>query len=86
MGDFEDNIFLKAAMGGKIQIPKTSSSSTITSTSTSSASSSPGQRSKAKPKKANASHGKYSNLEDQLILKAVEVKGRDWRAVLAFLK
>lgn len=28
----------------------------------------------------------YSKLEDQLILKAAELKGRDWRAVLAFLK
>ncbi|KAJ7386459.1 hypothetical protein OS493_008588 [Desmophyllum pertusum] len=38
------------------------------------------------PRKPNAPHRKYSKLEDQLILKAVELKGRDWRAVLAFLK
>ena len=34
----------------------------------------------------NATHHKYSKLEDHLKLKAVELKGRDWRTVLAFLK
>ena len=34
----------------------------------------------------NATHRKYSKLEDQLTLKAVELRGRDWRTVLAFLK
>ena len=43
-------------------------------------------RAKLQPKRGNATHHKYSKLEDYLILKAVELKGRDWRTVLAFLK
>ena len=91
MVDNTDNIFLKAAFGGKILIPKnpTSISGSIASstcTSTLSGSSSSSRKSKERPRKPNASHRKYSKLEDQLILKAVELKGRDWRAVLAFLK
>ena len=42
-------------------------------------------RVKLQPKRGNATQ-KYSKLEDYLILKAVELKGRDWRTVLAFLK
>ena len=37
-------------------------------------------------KETHTAHHKNSKLDDQLILKAVELKGRDWRAVLAFLK
>ena len=29
---------------------------------------------------------KYSEREDMIIVKAVEMKGHDWRAVLIFLK
>ena len=29
---------------------------------------------------------KYSEREDMIIVKAVEMKGRDWRAVLTFMK
>ena len=90
MGD-RDNIFLKAAFGGKIQIPKNLSSTSnsigsSTCTNTLSGSSSSSRKSKEIPRKPNAPHRKYSKLEDQLILKAVELKGRDRRAVLAFLK
>ena len=99
MGDFSDNIFLRAAFGGAIEIPVTTSSSnprTSTCTSVSGAttfSDAPQSytrngkaREKLQPRRRNATHRKYSNLEDHLILKAVELKGRDWRAVLAFLK
>ena len=34
--------------------------------------------------KPNAPHRKYRKLVDQLVLKAIELKGRDWKAVLAF--
>ena len=99
MGDFSDNIFLRAAFGGAIEIPvTTSSSSPSTSTCTSAsgaatfsdASQSYTRKGKARaklqPRRRNATHRKYSKLEDHLILKAVELKGRDWRTVLAFLK
>ena len=99
MGDFSDNIFLRAAFGGAIEIPVTTSSSnprTSTCTSASGAatfSDAPQSytrkgkaRAKLEPRKRNATHRKYSKLEDHLILKAVELKGRDWRTVLAFLK
>lgn len=82
-------IFLRAAFGGEIQTPITTSSarpSTSTFTSSMSGVESSTSRSKASHRKPNAAHRKYSKLEDQLILKAVELKGRDWRAVLAFLK
>ena len=95
MGDFSDNIFLRAAFGGAIEIPETTSSC------------SPRLRvpvrepqalrhfqmhrkalhaKKLQLKRGNATHHKYSKLEDYLILKAIELKGRDWRTVLAFLK
>ena len=99
MGDFSDNIFLRAAYGGSIEIPETTSSSspsTSTCVSTSSAATFPGApqsftnkgkgRAKLQPRRCKATHRKYSKLEDHLILKAVELKGRDWRTVLAFLK
>ena len=99
MDDFSENIFLRAAFGGSIEIPvTTSSSSPSTSTCTSASSAATfsdapqGSRSKGKgraklqPRRRNATHQKYSKLEDHLILKAVELKGRDWRTVLAFLK
>ena len=100
MGDFSDNIFLRAAFGGDIEIPvTTSSSSPSTSTCTSASgaatfSDAPQSytrkgneaRAKFQPRRRNATHRKYSKLEDHLILKAVELKGRDWRTVLAFLK
>ena len=84
MGDLRDNVFLRAAFVRKIAIPTTSS----TFTSSMSVVESSTRRSKEKPlqTKPNAAHRKYSKLEDQLILKAVEPKGHDWRAVLAFLK
>ena len=100
MGDFSDNIFLRAAFEGDIEIPvTTSSSSPSTSTCTSASgaatfSDAPQSytrkgneaRAKLQPRRRNATHRKYSKLEDHLILKAVELKGRDWRTVLAFLK
>ena len=99
MDDFSDNIFLRAAFGGSIEIPVTTSSSspsTSTCTSASSAatfsdapqgSTSKGKgRAKLQPRGRNATHHKYSKLQDHLILKAVELKGRDLRTVLAFLK
>jgi len=99
MGDFSDNIFLRAAFGGAIEIPETTSSScpststctsasgTATSSDTPQSSTRKGKaRLKLQPKRGNATHHKYSKLEDYLILKAVELKGRDWRTVLAFLK
>ena len=99
MGDFSDNIFLRAAFGGAIEIPATSSSSNPSASTCTSASgaakfsdapqssTSKGKdRAKLQPRTRNATHHKYSKLEDHLILKAVELKGRDWRTVLAFLK
>ena len=88
MDDLTDNIFLRAAMAGEIQIPRTTSSARPgTSTFTSTMSSVESCTSKGKGRrKPNAANRKYSKLEDQLILKAVELKGRDWRAVLAFLQ
>ena len=99
MGDFSDNIFLRAAFGGAIEIPATSSSSNPSASTCTSASgaatfsdapqssTSKGKgRAKLQPRRRNATHHKYSKLEDHLILKAVELKGRDWRTVLAFLK
>ena len=99
MGDFSDNIFLRAAFGGAIEIPVTTSSSSPRKSTCASASgaapfsdapqTSPRKRkrrAKLQPRRRNAPHRKYSKLEDHLILKAVELKGRDWRTVLAFLK
>ena len=99
MGDFSDSIFLRAAFGGAIEIPvTTSSSSPSTSTRASASGSAPFSdapqtssrkrkgRAKLQPRRRNATHRKYSKLEDHLILKGVELKGRDWRTVLAFLK
>ena len=37
-------------------------------------------------KRSGEAPAKYSKLEDHLILKPVQLKGRDWRTVLAFLK
>ena len=100
MGDFSDNIFLRAAFGGDIEIPvTTSSSSPSTSTCTSASGAATfldtpqsytrkgnEARAKLQPRRRNTTHRKYSKLEDHLILKAVELKGRDWRTVLAFSK
>ena len=90
MGDLTDNIFPRAAFGGEIQIPRTTGSarpSTSTCTSSMSGVESSTRRSKEPlQRKPNAAHRKYSKLEEQLILTAVELEGRDWRAVLAFLK
>ena len=99
MGDFSDNIFLRAAFGGCIEIPVTTSSSSAsmsTCTSASSAatfsdapqgSTSKGKgRAKLQPRGRNATHHQYSKLEDHLILEAAELKGGDWLTVLAFLK
>ena len=99
MGDFSDNIFLKAAFGGAIEIPLTTSSSNPSMSTCLSASgtatfsdalqsyTSKGKAQvKLQPRRHNATHRKYSKLENHLILKAVELKGRDWRTVLAFLK
>ena len=99
MGDFSDNIFLRAAFGGAIEIPVTTSSSSPTTSTCTSASGAATfsdapqsytrkgkARAKLQPRRRNATHRKYSKLEDHLILKAVELKGRDWRTVLAFLK
>ena len=98
MGDFSDNIFLRAAFRGAIEIPvTTSSSSPSTSTCTSASgaatfsdapqsSTRKGKaRAKLQPRRRNATHRKYSKLEDHVILKTVELKGRDWRTVLAFV-
>lgn len=93
MEDFGENIFLKAAFGGKIQQPTMSSrtsistsnfTSTLTGSSATSSSRMPSK--KSGQRKPNVPRHTYSKMEDQLILKAVELCGRDWRAVLAFLK
>ena len=100
MGDFSDNIFLRAAFGvGDIEIPVTTSSSSPSTSTCASASgaatfsdapqTSTGKRKcreMLQPRRRNANNRKYSKLEDHLILKAVELKGRDWRTVLAFFK
>ena len=87
MGDFSDNIFLRAAFGGDIEIPvTTSSSSPSTSTCTSASgaatfSDAPQSytrkikvRPKLPPGGRNATHHKYSKLEGHLILKAIELE------------
>ena len=93
MEDFGENIFLKAAFGGKIRQPTTSSRTSIrtsyfTSTLPGSSATSSSHRpsKKSGQRKHNAPRHTYSKMEDQLILKAHELCGRDWRAVLAFLK
>ena len=99
MGDFSDNIFLRAAFGGAIEIPVTTSSPSPRSSTCASASGAASfsdapqtstrkrkRRAKLQPRRRNAPHRKYSKLEDHLILNAVELKGQDWRTVLAFLK
>ena len=87
MGDFSDNIFLRAAFEGDIEIPvTTSSSSPSTSTCTSAsgaatfsdAPQSYTRKGKVRPKLPpggrNATHHKYSKLEGHLILKAIELE------------
>ena len=99
MGDFSDNIFLRAAYGGAIEIPVTTSSSSPSTSTCASASgevtfsdapqsfTSKGKgQAKLQPRRYNATHRKYSKLEDHLILKAAGLNERDWRTVLAFLK
>ena len=86
MEDFEGNIFfLRAAFGGEIQFPEAMTNTAIISTGDSSSSSKSKKNKKEtpRPRKQNASHCRF---EDQLILKSVQLKRRDWRAVLAFLK
>ena len=83
--DWKDNIFLRAAFGGEIEMPASPRTSTSSTTSSSTDTSKSAQKGKAL-RKRNAPHKKYSKLEDHLIIRAVELNGRDWRAVLAFLK
>ena len=98
-GNFWDNIFLRAAFRGATEIPVTTSrSSPRTSTCANVSGAAPFSDApqisiskrkglaKLQPRRRNAPHRKYSKLEDHLILNAVELKGQDWRTVLAFLK
>lgn len=91
MDDLKDNIFLRAAFGGEIQMLRTSSSpnprkSTLTNTTSDVERTSRKGKEKPVRRTPNAAHRKYSKLEDLLMLKAVKLKGRKWRAVLKFLK
>ena len=82
-----DNIFLRAAFGGEIQIPSTSRSPSPRLNISAVSSSDTMEKRKGKTlRRPNAPHHKYNALEDSLILRGVKLKGRDWRAVLAFLK
>ena len=45
-----------------------------------------GKSGKKKKQGINAEDHTRSKLEDHLIIRAAELNGRDWRAVLAFLK
>ena len=73
--EFKDNIFLKAALTGKIESPSGPSTQSLNNAS----------KQKA-PTKRKRTKNKDSELEDFIIVKAVEMKGRDWRAVLTFMK
>ena len=87
--DWKDNIFLRAVFGGGggggIEMPASPRTSTSSTTSSSTETSKSTRKGKAL-RKRNAPHRKYSKLEDRLIIRAVELNGRDWRAVLTFLK
>lgn len=85
--DWKDNIFLRAAFGGggRIEMPASPRTSTSSTTSSSTETSKWTRKGKSL-RKRNAPHRKYTKLEDRLIIRAVELNGRDWRAVLAFLK
>lgn len=89
MEKFGKNIFLNAAFGGEIQQPSTSTNkcaaSTLSGSSATSSSRKPSLK-KTRKREPNAPRHTYSKVEDQLILKAMEMFGRDWREVLAFLK
>lgn len=75
--DFKDNIFLKAAFTGEIEGPLTNQN--CNNTSKQNVPTEP-------PKQTKQTKHRYSELEDLMIIKAVEMKGRNWRVVLTFMK
>ena len=84
----EDNIFLKAAFSGQIQLPENAPSckSGIGTSSSNSSSKKRKQKEQTRENKKKIPNHTYSSLEDMMIAQAIEQRGRDWRGVLQFMK
>ena len=95
---FSDNIFLRAAFGGAIEIPVTILAApalvrvpvrvplALQHSQMHRKVLQAREKVERSSSQEDATHRKYSKLEDHLILKALELGRRDWRTALAFLK
>ena len=81
-GDDTENVFLKAALTGKLTYPTRIRSdigmNLASAAEPAVASSQRGGRKQLKPR--------YTPVEDHMILQAIEIHGRNWHNVLKFLR